>query len=295
MQLPLGVLFAVIAAVGLASQAVCVRVGTDAGKSTDAVLVGLATNVAITVPLAAALYYPRYHVTPLALASFASAGVLGSMFGRAFYFEGISRAGASRAEAVKSSQSLHAALLAALFVGQSLTLGHLAAILLIVAGLVLLASDSADDPLTGRSLSPRTLVFPLLAAFFFGLEPVLATVGFEAATPALVGVAVKTSAALLGYVGYRWWRTGLPGRETLDANTRWFLAAGVANTGFVVAYYSALAVAPVGVVVPIVQTSPLLIVAVSAFALREYERVTPRLVAAAITVFVGAVGVTLLG
>jgi len=261
----------------------------------DAVVIGLLTNVSVVIPYTVVRHYPEFGLTPQAIVAFTAAGLVGSMLGRAFYFGGISRAGASRAEAVKSSQSLHAALLAVVFVGETLTLPHLGAIGLIIAGLVLLATESADDPLTGETIPLRALAYPLAGAFFFGLEPVLAKFGFVVGTPVLVGVSFKVAAATVGFLGYLWWRDELPSVSSVGSDLRWFAAAGLANTIFVVAYYTALSVASVNIVVPIVQTSPLLIVLISAVVLRRYEKVTLRLAAAATIVVAGAIGVTLLG
>lgn len=292
---PIGVLVALVGSVALAGQSLSLRVGTTGGRVGDAVVVGLAVNVLVIVPGALILHYPDYGLTVLSIASFVVAGVVGTMAGRVFYFGGIARAGASRAEAVKSSQSLHAALLAVLVVGEPLSAAHLGAIVLIVLGLALLASESADDPITGRDIGPAELAWPLAGAFFFGLEPVAAKVGLGEGTPALVGLSVKVASAGLGFLLYLRWRDALPSRESLGSDLKWFVAAGVANTTFVVAYYTGLSVAPVNVVVPIIQTSPLLVVLASAVFLKRYEPITPRLIAAALVVVAGAIGVTVLG
>lgn len=295
MALAPGLLAAAVAAVALAAQALLIRVGTDGGRASDAVVVGLVVNAVVLLPVTAAVHYPAVGLTLRSVGAFVAAGLVGSLAGRAFYFEGIGRAGASRAEAVKASQSLHAALLAVVIVGEALSAAHLGAIALIVVGLVLLATEEAEDPLTGEDIGLRALAYPLAGAFFFGLEPSLAKLGFAEGTPVLVGLSVKVVAATAGFLLYLAWQGALPSRRETRADLGWFVAAGVANTVFLLGLYSGLAVAPVNVVIPIVQTSPLLVVVGSALLLGRYERITPRLVAAAAVVVAGAVGVTLLG
>ena len=292
-----GVAFAVVAALGLAAQAVFLRLATRHGRIQDALIVGYVMNVLVIVPVALLVYYPDYGLTPLSIAAFVAAGLLGSLVGRAFHFAGIARVGASRAEAVKASQSLHAAIIAVVLIGEALTPAHLGAIVLVVAGLVLLATESADDPLTGEQFTLRSYAFPLAAAFFFGLQPAIAKVGLAEGTPVLVGLGISLPSAGVGYVALLRLRGTLPTVvEVRRSTSAWlYVAAGAGTTVFMVAFYSGLAVAPVNVVVPIVQTSPLVVVIVSALALRGHERITPRLVAAAIVVVAGAVGVTLLG
>lgn len=290
-----GVAFAIVAALGLSTQAVFLRLATREGRIADALVVGYAMNLLVIVPSALLLYYPDYGLTPLSAGAFVVSGLVGSLVGRAFHFTAVSRVGASRAEAVKASQSLLAALVAVLLLGEVLTLPRLGAIVLIVAGLVLLATESADDPLTGEELSLRSFAFPLAAAFFFGLQPAVAKVGLAEGTPVLVGLGISLASAGFGYVLLLRARGTLPTVAGVRPTAKLYVAAGTGTTVFMVAYYSGLAVAPVNVVVPIVQSSPLIVVFVSALALRGHEQITPRLVVAAGVVVVGAIGVTLLG
>ena len=75
---------------------------------------------------------------------------------------------------------------------------------------------------------------------------------------------------------------------------RWYLAAGVANTVFMLSYYGSVQLTPVSVVIPIVQTSPLVVLVASMLFLPvRLERVTWRLAAGAAVIVGGAVMVTL--
>lgn len=64
---------------------------------------------------------------------------------------------------------------------------------------------------------------------------------------------------------------------------------------FLLAYYAGIADSRVGLVVPIVQSSPLLDLAASAVFIDDVERVTVRLVVAVCIVMVSAIGVTVGG
>mgnify|MGYP006295233691 CR=1 FL=1 len=291
----LGAALALLAAAGIAGQVICVRIGTEEGTATDALVVVLLTNIGVLVPLALVTGYPDFGLTRRSLLAFAAAGIVGTMLGRAFYYTAIKQIGASRAEPIKASVPLFAALVAVFVLGETLSPGGFAGILLIVAGVAVISWESTANPgPTAADAGPVALLFPLVAAFFFGVEPVFAKIGFGEGTPVLVGLAVKTLAATIAFVAYLRWREVLPTRKSLrTGNTRWYLAAGAANTMFLLAYYSALAIAPVVLVAPIMQLSPLLVVALSAVFLRRLERVTPRLVAASLIVVAGAIAVTL--
>ena len=298
-----GAFLAVLAALGWAGQYVFIRLGTRTGSVTDAMLVSLACNVALVVPPVAVLYYPEYGLTPAAATAFAGAGLAGSVLSRVAQFEATRTIGASRTAPVVSSTALVSALLAVVFLEETLTSVHLAGIVLIVVAVGVISRETARDDGAADSLADAGayLLLPVLAALTLGIEPILLKVGFAAGTPTFVGLAVMLSAAAVGYAAFVAVRDGLPSPASLagaagDGNLRWYVGAGVAGTLALVGYFAALAVAPVVVVVPILQAAPLLVVGLSvAFLPRRLERVTPRLVAAAAAVVVGTVVVSLSG
>lgn len=289
----LGIGLTLLAAGAIAAQTTTLRVGTEGGRSSDALVVVLLVNVAVLVPAAAVLGYPDYHLPLRALGAFAGAGIVGTMLGRAFYFEGITRVGASRAEPVKASMPLHSAILAVLVLGEVLTPQGAVGIVLIVIGVAAISWESAGSRSPGEFRTVE-LLFPLGGAFFYGIEPVFAKVGFAEGTSVVVALAVKTCAATIAFLAYLRARGTLPEvAELKRGNTRWYLAAGVANTTFLVSYYAALSVAPVVLVSPIMQMSPLLVLAISYLFLKRLETVTWRLVAGALVVVAGGIAVSL--
>jgi len=282
-----------LASLATAIQVVCVRVGTVEGRSADALVVVLLTNIGVLVPLALVSGYPTYGLTPRALVAFGAAGLVGTMLGRAFYFAGIERVGASRAEPVKGTMPLFATGVAVVVLGERVSAGRIGGIALVVCGVAVLSRELAADS-GGTEANPRDLSIPLIGAFFYGIESTFAKLGFAEGTPVLVGLGVKTLVATITFLAYLRWRGALPTGGAFPADRLWwYLGAGAANTTFLLAYYGALAVAPVVVVVPILQTSPLFVLALSYLFLPRLERVTPRLVAAAAIVVVGAVVVTI--
>ena len=322
-----GALLAVVAAFGWAGQYVFIRLGTRTGSVTRAMLVSLACNVALVVPAVAVLYYPDYGLTLGSAAAFAGAGIAGSVLSRVAQFEATRTIGASRTAPVVSSTALVSALLAVLFLDETLTLPHLGGIVLIVGAVAVISHETARDDASAGSLADAGayLLLPVLAALSLGVEPILLKLGFAAGTPTFVGLAVMLSAAAVGYAAFVAARDGLPSPGSVrgsdgdrtsgedrapgedrnpdrrrvgvrDGNLRWYLGAGVAGTLALVGYFAALAVAPVVVVVPILQAAPLLVVGLSAVLLpRGLERITPRLVLAATAVVVGTVVVSLSG
>lgn len=290
----LGIGLATLAAVLIATQAVCIRRGSRTGSTTNALVVVLLVNVVLLVPGALIVHYPQYSLTLPAIVAFAAAGVVGTLFGRACYYASIERIGASRTEPIKASQPLHATLIAVVLLGEFVTPGHLLGIIAIVVGVAWISRQTIrHQRAASADRSWLWLVFPLGAAFLYGVEPTLATIGLDEGAPLLVGLALKTVAAVLGAAAYlRWQGVSVTLTPLRRGATPWYLLAGIANSTFLLSYYAALDVSRVVVVVPIVQASPLVIALFSWLFLPRLEQVTWQVVAAAMLIVAGAGTVT---
>lgn len=294
----IAIFLALGSAIALASQSLFIRIGTQRGKSLNAVFVVILVNLIVLFPLVSILYYPDYGLTHVSWLSFVVAGMFGTMLGRVLKFTSISRIGASRTEPITASNALFATVLGMVLLGETLTVIHGVGVVLIVVGVAAIAWETSHenpDDLPLRELAVGLLI-PLGAALAYAIEPIFANFGFDEGTPALVGLLVKTVAASLAFTLYLRWRGSLPGPAELRSNdTRWFAFAGVANTVFLLGYYGALSIAPVSVVVPIIITSTLFVVILSAlFMPQRLERVTWRLAMAAATVVIGVLVITIL-
>ncbi|ARS89299.1 EamA family transporter [Natrarchaeobaculum aegyptiacum] len=296
MLLLAGVVLAVLAAFGLACQSLSIRLATREGATTDVLFVVMLVNVVVLVPVVPVLA-DSLTVTPTAVLAFTAAGVVGTILGRLLFYSGIKRVGASRAEPIKASMPLHATVLAAIVLGEHVSGPQLAGVLLIVVGIALVSWEGSLSARASGTHVPRSaLALPLAAAFFFGLEPIFATVGLEEGTDVFVGLAIKTVTAFVAYAVFLRWRNQLPTVRTLQTpHFHWYVLAGLANTGFLLAYYTGLEISRVSIVVPIMQTSPLIVIVLSAIFLRRLERVTLRLVGAATVIVAGAILVTVAG
>ncbi|QLG64272.1 GRP family sugar transporter [Halorarum salinum] len=287
------------AALAVAAQNLFVRKGTDGGAALDAVVVVIGVNVLVLLPSVAVLYYPDYGLTRTSWLSFAVAGLVGTLLGRVLSYTSIERIGASRTAPIVAGWALVSTVFGVVLLDETLTPVHAVGIVLVVAGILVIAWETnQENPegLSRRELSIGLLI-PVAAAFAYGLEPIFAKFGFAEGTPAAVGLVVKTAAAILGFTLYLRWRGRLPGRTVLRTrNARWFVLAGLANTAFLVGYYAALEIAPVSVVTPIVITNTLFVVALSAlFMPKRLERVTPTLAVAATGVVLGVGLITAFG
>ena len=287
----LGVGLATAAAVIFAVQYLFVRLATDGGSITDIMLVSLLTNVVVMVPLTLLIHgVPR--LSTIAVLSFVAAGISGSLLARLCMFKSVEAIGASRTSPVVASNVFFATILAIVVFGERLTLSHFFGIVLIVVGVAAISWETAHDADPDVSIRELglSLALPLLAALFIGFEPIFVAYGLATGSPVLPGVAIKALAATIGFVAYLALTNGFRvGMLRWGPYMKWYLGAGLTSTAGIAAYFSALEIAPVVLVVPLLQTSPLVVVVLSALFLPErLERVTWRLVASSAVVVVGA-------
>ncbi|WP_083861151.1 EamA family transporter [Halobiforma nitratireducens] len=296
----LGILLATIAAVGFAGQFLFVRLGTEDGDVIDAVLVVLLVNVGLLVPPLLAAYSPPYVdlFTPVSFVSFAAAGVAGMFVARLAMFRSIEAIGANLTSPIVASNVLFATVFAVVLLEERLTVIHAAGIVLIVAGLAVASWDTAESTGADRSIRDlgTTLALPLVAAAAIGIEPIFISIGLADGTAVLPGIVVMAGTATVGFVGYLGVSESVRRVRGSGPELKWYLSAGVATTVGFLSYFAALEVAPVVVVMPFLQLTPLLVVVLSIALLPSHlERVSWRVVAAAILVVIGATFVSISG
>lgn len=295
----LAILVALGAALSAAAHNLLVRRGTEGGRALHAVYVVILVNLVVLVPTVGVWYYPDYGLTPTSWVSFVAAGLVATMLARLLMYTSISTIGASRTAPIVAAWALVSTVLGVLLLSETLSLLHGLGILLTVAGVGVIAWETSQE--NPEDLSRRELLVGLLipfgAALAYGWEPIFANFGFAEGTPAPVGLAVKTVAATVGFTAYLRYRNALPDPEVLrSGDTRLFVVAGVLSTLFLLGYYTALSLAPVNVVTPILATSTLFVVVLSAlFMPTRLERVTWTLVGAAVVVVVGVAIITVSG
>ncbi|MXV63014.1 EamA family transporter [Natronorubrum sp. JWXQ-INN-674] len=281
----------------LASMTVILRKGTDQGTANSALVVVLVGNIVVFVPAAFLLYYPDLQITSLSFLTFVAAGLFGTMLGRAFYYTSIERIGANRSDPIRASQPLYATVIAVIVLGEVLTLPHFIGILLMIGGVAMIVLETSGSAGVNSLESRIELALPIIAAIFFGIEPVFARIGLQEGTPVFVGLAIKTLVGTIGFLSYLAYRRQLPGPSNLlgDPNTPWYIGAAAANSLFLLAYYTALEVSRVVVVVPIVQMTPMIVILLSFIFLPRLEIVTARLITGAGVIISGAVLITVYG
>ena len=266
---------------------------------------------------------PVSTLTPTALAPFVLAGVLYPALFRLLYYTGIDRIGANVTGAVVAGNPAVAGLLAIAFLGERFTAATAVGLVAIVggAGLLQLAEGAdadadgettdadgettdADGGTTGgqgpstdvivRELAgsaTRDLLYPVGAMVAVGVGYVLISFGLDGFADSVTATAVTQTAGVLALLLVLL-RSGEARRQVgvvtgHRAGLAFFVAAGAVVAVGWLGQFAALGLGSVVVVVPLVNTYPLVIAAVSYAMARQLPR-SPRVVAGIVAIVVGA-------
>jgi len=280
---------ALIAAVLLAANQVCGRIGLQYGTAPQSWLVIFSTSALIIILLATVVAPRPFQLTASATFLFGLDGILYACAAALMLVSGV-KVGPSTASAVKNASPVPAILLAIPFLGEWPGAGEIAGTVLVVGGVLLLSGQAGAK---GRAALWRpAMVFPIAAMLFFAVDNVVRKAGIQQVAHPMIGGAVAgvamTVFAVTAFVGTR---SRIPNRRAL----KWFLLTGTFQ-GF--AYYAiitALAGGTVAVVVPLYTSSPIFVVLGSRLFLGHLETLTPRVVMGVLTVFAGIVVISLFG
>lgn len=124
-------------------------------------------------------------------------------------------------------------------------------------------------------MSPKDLLYPLLAALCYSTNPILVKMGLRISNEPMLGASIGMVTSTVVYMVY-FFLTGQV-RSLLAVSPRiawYFILAGLGSTLGMFAFFAALEQAPAAVVAPLTSTAPLVTLALSHFALKEMEHVT---------------------
>ncbi len=229
--------------------------------------------------------FGRFSVTGIAL--FAAAGLIGTVAGRLLRFVAIERVGASIAAALTNLNSMFAAILAILVLGERVTLSILLGTTVIVLGTSLLS-------LGRQKLGFRRsqLVIPLGSAFCFGVVAILRKLGLSHMGP-VTGAAINVTTALVAYGAFLL-ATGQRSMTCSRRSLGYFVLAGAAENTAVFMNLLALRTGMVSVVTPLYGTAPIFVLALSFVFLRDVEVLTGKVVVGTILIVLGVYLITAL-
>ncbi|MBI2880027.1 MAG: DMT family transporter [Candidatus Tectomicrobia bacterium] len=205
----------------------------------------------------------------------------------------IDRLGPARAITGRGTSPFFGVALAVLFLAERPNLQVYLGLVLIAGGVMVLSAGKG-----GKEVRRGDWAFALLAAFFSGLAPAVTKVALGYGSDPVAGVLFSIVGGMVSIViantvmerrhpGPFWVRTIPSGAYLL------FLPMGVLTGLAYIAWFVALSLGTVSVVLPLVQSSPFVAILLSRTFLQAEERVDPRLILSALAIVTGAVLVTL--
>lgn len=268
------------------------RVFLKKGLRTSNALTGMVASIvigAVALDLTALLLVPwPQHATWHGFAFFAGIGVIAPPVVRYLTYVGIDRLGASRSDPVRSLTVFFAIFFAIVFLGEPFDVRIMLGAGLIFLGVVFISRpDGKPATETQRAWKTRDLLFPLGAAVVAGAVANLRKHGATLLDSPIVAAAVAATSAVIVFAVFLV-VTGKHRQIKLDANSRkFFLIAGLCTALTDVLDLVVLKMGSVSVVVPLLAASPLFVILLSYFFLKDLEKITPVLVMGALTIFAG--------
>ena len=314
----LGIVFAFLAATSFGFNSAGIRRGVSAGAASQGLYITIFTGTIgfLLLAFATGQIFQAGMVTGAEFGFMIAGGLVHIMAGRYFNYRAISAMGANRAAPVVGTSTLMSVVIAMLFLSEVVTPLMGVGIVLVMIGPALVArrgkrpapastqpatpSGGADTANTQgatahRPFEPRLLegyAFGIMAALFWGAGPVLMRAGVEDNGLGILGGLVSYAAAA-GVLALSLLLPGqFSGALTLDKGARlWFFAGGASSFLANVFRYSALALAPVSLVIPLMRLSVLFALGFNFLLNRHLETFEPRVL---VGILVSLVGATLL-
>lgn len=298
----LGVLLAIAAAACWGASSIFARLGFSSSRSLNSVggtFASMLASLGFVLPVA--LIFERealLSVSAEAVLWFALIGMITFPFARYSHFKGVELIGASRASALSAASPLFAMVAAVAFLHEALTPFILTGILLIMAGLYSLSGhgdSSHRSEIATRELKRANLwgyIFSIFSALGWGGTAALTRWGVSNLAPPLIGVFIANTVGTLAL--------SIPGIRNLHSTRDpsrhsivFFLLAGLMSVLGAMANYAGLGVAPVVVVNPLANTTPLFTLLFVLIFLRKWEQITWRTILGIVVIIAGSTFITL--
>ena len=259
------------------------------GHALQAALVVVCVDTVVYWGALATQSDPLRGIDATALGIFVIAGLVGTALGRIAVFIGVDRVGASINSAGISTRPLFATLIALVWLGEPLGPLTAVGIVILVAGLIVLAISKGGD-LGGWE--PLDLVYPVFAALAFAAGNVIRRFGLTTTDlTSLQAVTLNETAALLALGGFVLGTR----RDVLQAPRKtylYFTGSGLITAVALLSLFEAFNRGRVALVDPLAGTAPLFTTIFAAVLLGDLERVTKGVVLGAAMIVVGAALIT---
>ncbi len=282
-----GILYAIVAGIFWGTSPVLVKRGLVHADVSAATLYQQAT-ILVTLIAAALIEGELFaaNIPPLAILVFACTGVVGAYLGRTLFVKTVDQIGASRAQSLNNSSPLITVLLAALFLGEPLTLVVLAGVVLIISGVFFVAETDSQDE--GHERKKVLTLTSVMATVCYGIVPVLKKFGTDnGGTPVLGALVMHATGLLLLVTLGSLLKIEFKPERIAASSVVCFVAAGFLYAIGSIMTLKALTYAPASVAAPVWSAQPIVSFFLVKTTLKGVEAVSWRDGLAALLVVLG--------
>ena len=224
---------------------------------------------------------------------FVLAGFFAPGLVRWFFFTSIDRIGVSISSSILATIPAFASIMAILFLGEKLSLGLAAGIVLIVSGIIIFERDKKSSQ-PDRQFSRKNLVIPFMAAVSGAVAITFRKIGLQELDAPVLGAALGFSSAIAMYLGIL---AMSPKRRKefvfKPGDFVQFFTGGLSlAVGWLCLFY-ALSYGNVILVAPLSALHPLVVLILSAIFLKDVERITTKTVLGCVLVLCGVAFITI--
>lgn len=280
-------LLSLVTAVCYGSNAVLTRKGLDDSNPLTAVLVSSLVQ-AVLLSILVAVQPPKV-INLTGMAFFVASGTLASTLGRLSNFIAIEKLGVSVSSTIVGSSPLFSTLFAVIIINEKVSLPTLLGTLLVVAGVAITRLQGGES----KNLKTSAMIFPLLAAVFYGVSAPIRKIGLNILPEATFGALVGSGSSTLFYALYLVATGKMNQLKLTRRSARYFVTSGFVVTAGWLAMYNALSRGNVSVVAALIGTNPLFSLLMSYIFLRSSERIDRMVVFGCLAIVGGAVIITL--
>jgi len=282
-----GIFYAIVAGLFWGTSPVLVKRGLVHADVSAATLYQQAT-IFITLIVAALFEGELFagKISLVAIVVFAGTGIVGAYLGRTLFVKTVDQIGASRAQSLNNSSPLITVLLAALFLGEPLTLAVLIGVVLIISGVFFIAEP--EDQAAGGGGKKILTVTSIMATVCYGIVPVLKKFGTEnGGTPVMGALVMHATGLLLLVTLGSLLKIEFKAERIGTSSVVCFVSAGFLYAIGSIMTLKALTYAPASVAAPVWSAQPIVSFFLAKTTLKGIEAVHWRDGVAAVLVVVG--------
>ena len=280
-------LWAIISAGAWAADSILVRKGTAFSNPSTAALVSFVVNTAILGPYIF-FQYPLEKIFQPANLFFVVSGIIQPAIVRVLFYVGIVRLGVSRAGPIRGTSPFFSVAIAFfLFQDRPGLIVYLGGILT-VAGTWLVSYKRAGE----AKWRPRDLLFPLGAAMLVSVSQNIRKMGLNSTSEPIIAATVSTATSLFCLFGSVLFSGNVRSIQINRPCLPYYGGAAVFALIGQLCTFIALNGGQISVVAPLINTTPLFVIGLTALFLRGEEKINRFVVIGVVLLVAGIVAIT---